>query len=110
MNPRELILLSPYRLPGANALMLGSEDIGAFLSGWSALWHPAALHGAGALPRIGSPYDYEAPSAGHLYAAPDSPPLLLPDDWRHRVHEAGALAFDATADRGATLDSLKAAL
>lgn len=107
---RELILLSPYRLPGQNPLMLGNDDVAAFLNGYTALWHPAVVAGATGPPRIGSPYDYEQPTAGHVYAAPDSPPLLLPDDWEDRVRAAGAVAFRATADREATLENLKQAL
>jgi hypothetical protein len=110
MNPRELILLSPYRLPGQNALVLANEDVAAILSGYSALWHPAALRGAGQAPRIASPYDHEQPTAGALYAVPESPPLLLPEDWDRRVRDAGAAAFRATADRSATLANLKEAL
>ena len=33
MNPHELILLSPYRVPGQSSLMIGNEDVGAFLNG-----------------------------------------------------------------------------
>lgn len=110
MNPRELILLGPYRLPAQNALMLGNEDIGAFLNGLTALWHPAAARGAAGPPRVASPYDHEQPSPHHLYAVPDSPPLYLPDDWEERVRQAGAIAFRCTADRAATLDNLRAAL
>ncbi|MHB1425616.1 MAG: glycoside hydrolase family 38 N-terminal domain-containing protein [Gemmataceae bacterium] len=110
MNARELILLSPYRIPTHNTLYLGDEEAAAFLNGYTALWHPAALAGAAAPPRLGSPYDYEQPTAGHVYAVPDNPPLVLPDDWDERVHAAGALAFRATVDRDATLDNLRQAL
>jgi hypothetical protein len=110
MSPRELILLSPYRLPAQNPLMLGNDDIAAFLNGCSALWHPAALHGASSPPRFGSPYDFEQPTAGHIYAVPESPPLVLPDDWDQRVRDAGAVAFRATADRATTLANLTEAL
>jgi alpha-mannosidase len=110
MTTRELILLSPYRLPGKDALMLANDDVACFLNGYSALWHPAALQGAGVPPHIGSPYDYEQPSAGHVYAVPESPPLVLPDDWDERVHAAGAIAFKASADRQATLTNLREAL
>ncbi len=110
MSVRELILLSPYRFPSQNPLMLGSEDTAAFLQGFSALWHPAALKGASGPLRVGSPYDYEQPSAGHVYAVPETPPLVLPDDWDQRVREAGAVAFRATADRATTLANLKEAL
>src|SRR5207302_7648756 len=102
MSQHELILLSPYRLPTHHSLMLASEDVAAFLNGYAALWHPAALHGAAGPPRITSPYDYEQPVRGHVYALPESPPPLLPDDWDERVRSAGAVAFRASADRAAT--------
>jgi hypothetical protein len=110
MNARELILLSPYRVPTQNTLYLGDEEVAAFLNGYIALWHPAALLGATAPPRLGSPYDFEQPAAGHVYAVPDNPPLVLPDDWDERVRVAGALAFRATMDREETLNNLRQAL
>src|SRR5438105_1456853 len=110
MTARELILLSPHRVPAQNSLMLGREDMAAFLNGYSALWHPACLRGTVSPPRIASPYDHEQPTAGHLYAVPESPPLILPDDWDQRVREAGAAAFKATPDRLTTLANLKEAL
>jgi hypothetical protein len=61
---RELILLSPYTLPAHHALMLSAEDVAAFLNGYLALWHPAALAGATHPPRIASPYDYEQTRTG----------------------------------------------
>jgi hypothetical protein len=110
MSTRELILLSPYRLPTQNTLYLGDEEVAAFLNGYVALWHPAALQGAAAPPRVGSPYDHEQPAEGHLYAVPDNPPLMLPDDWEDRVRTAGGRFFRCTADRGETLANLAAAL
>src|SRR5262245_23869703 len=110
MSHRELILLSPYRLPTQNASMLSNDDAVAFLNAYTALWHPAALQGASGPPKIASPYDYEQPTAGHVYAVPESPPLVLPDDWDERVRLAGAAAFRASADRPATLASLREAL
>src|SRR5438874_1087973 len=70
MSARELILLSPYRLPTQNTLYLSDDDVAAFLNGHAALWHPAAALGAIGPPRIGSPYDFEQPTAGHVYAVP----------------------------------------
>ena len=102
MNPRELVLLSPYKLPAQNPLILGGDDMAAFLNGYSALWHPAALTGATGAPRVESSYDHEQPKPGHLYAVPETPPMFLPDDWDQRVREAGAASFPATADRAAT--------
>jgi hypothetical protein len=86
--------------------MLANEDIAPLLHAYSALWHPAALHGAASPPKIASPYDHEQPSAGHVYAIPESPPLILPDDWDQRVRDSGAVSFAATMDRPATLANL----
>jgi hypothetical protein len=110
MNPRELILLSPYRLPAQNASMLSNDDTGAFLHAYTALWHPAVLLDAIGPPKIASPYDYEQPTEGHIYAIPETPPLILPDDWDQRVRQTGAVAFRATADRQTTMSDLRQAL
>src|SRR5262245_39139709 len=107
MSTRELILLSPYRLPTQNTLYLQDDDVAAFLNGLTALWHPAVALGAAGPPRIATSYDHEQPTAGHLYAVPESPPLMLPDDWDQRVRDAGALAFRAAPDRAATLTNLR---
>src|SRR5437762_8211579 len=108
--PRELILLTPFRVPAQSALYLGNEDVACFLNGYVALWHPALLLLAGGPPRISSPYDHEQPTAGHVYAVPENPPLILPDDWQDRVVQAGAIAFRATTDRATTLANLRDAL
>jgi hypothetical protein len=108
--PRELILLSPFRVPAQSALYLGNEDVACFLNGYLALWHPALLLLASGPPRISSPYDHEQPAAGHVYAVPENPPLILPDDWQDRVVQAGAVAFRASTDRAATLANLLQAL
>jgi hypothetical protein len=110
MTTRELLVLSPYQLPGRNPLMVGTEEEAAILNGYTALWHPAALVRAAGPPRLVSPYDHEQPTAGHLYAVPVSPPLLLPEDWHQRVNEAKALAFRSQADRTNTLANLQVAL
>ncbi|MCS6852757.1 MAG: hypothetical protein NZ700_16490 [Gemmataceae bacterium] len=110
MKSRELILLTPYRIPGRDPFHLGTDDILALLHGWSALWHPAALRGAIGPPRLASPYDYEQPTAGHVYAVPQTPPLVLPEDWEQRVLDAGAVTFRSTDSREGTLANLRAAL
>jgi hypothetical protein len=106
MSARELILLSPYQVPTQSTLYLGDDDVAVFLNGHAALWHPAALAGAAGVPRVASPYDHEQPTAGYIYAVPEHPPLMLPDDWDERVRDAGALSFKATRDRARTLANL----
>jgi alpha-mannosidase len=110
MSQHELILLSPYRFPGANALTLAPEDMACWLNGHSVLWHPAALWEAKGPPRVDASYDHETPRANCIYAVPDTPPTYLPDDWRDRVRQAGSIAFTATPDRAATLANLREAL
>ena len=110
MNARELVLLSPYRLPAQHPLTLANDDMAAWLNGNLALWHPAALRRASAPPRVESAYDHENPRPGHIYAVPESPPSLLPDDWEQRLRAAGAIAFKAAPDRRTTLANLQAAL
>jgi hypothetical protein len=110
MDPRELLLLSPYRYPAQYSLMLGNEDMACWLNGYAALWHPAVLWQAKGPPRFDPPYDYEEPRGHHVYALPEAPPLILPDDWDQRVKNVGAVAFRATQDREATFNNLKAAL
>ena len=105
MSAPELFLLTPYRLPTQNTLYLGDDDVAAFLNGYAALWHPAALVGAAGPPRPASPYDHEQPGP-HIYALPESPPLMLPDDWEQRARQAGAVFFRASADRDATFANL----
>jgi hypothetical protein len=110
MNVRQLVLLSPYRLPAQHPLTLANEDMAAWLNGYSALWHPAALRRACGPPRVESPYDHEHPRPGHVYAVPATPPSMLPDDWAERIRRAGAVTFQSLPDRAATLANLKTAL
>src|SRR5262245_8191819 len=110
MSQHELILLSPYRFPGANALTLSPEDMACWLNGHSVLWHPAALREAKEPARVDASYDHETPRANCIYPVPATPPTYLPDDWRDRVRQAGSIAFTATPDRGATLANLREAL
>jgi hypothetical protein len=104
--PRELYLLSPYQAPSQHPLLLGEDDVAAFLNGYAVLWHPAALREASGPPRVASPYDHEHPAAGRIFAVPETSPSLQPDDWDQRVREAGAVAFRSSADRSVTLARL----
>jgi hypothetical protein len=104
-NDRELILLSPYQYPAQHALTLATEDMAGWMNAWTALWHPAVLWGAKAPPRVDVPYDHETPQAGRVYAVPESPPMILPDDWEQRVRTAGATLVKASADRTGTLQT-----
>jgi alpha-mannosidase len=110
MNPRQAILLSTYRLPTETTLYLGDEEVAAYLNGYTALWHPAALALSEGLPCIGSPYDHEEPAGDSLFAVPDNPSSGLADDWEGRARAAGAAVFTATANRDRTQQNLLAAL
>jgi hypothetical protein len=109
MTPTLLCLLSPYRLPTHHALQLDAAEVAAWWNGFVALWHPAAVV-AGTMPKVSSPYDYETPSAGQVFAVPESPTLFLPDDWQYRLSETGAVSFTATSDRAGTVANLRDAL
>lgn len=110
MSAKELILLSPHRFPTDTSPILGSEEIACFLNAWSSLWHPAALLGAAEPPRVASPYDHENPVASSIYALPENPTLVLPDDWQQRLVNVGAFSHHSTPDRAQTLANLRAAL
>jgi hypothetical protein len=110
MAAHELILLSPYRFPGANPLTLASEDMACWLNGHALLWHPAVVWQAQGPPRVDSTYDHESPKAGCIYAVPETPPTYLPDDWLDRVRQAGSIAVKVTPDRAASLENLRKSL
>ncbi len=110
MSDRSLFLLSPYRLPTNHQILLNEDEMAAWLNGFVVLWHPALLWGTAHPPSVASQYDHEQPTAGHVYAMPESPPLFLPDDWPLRVRGAGAYHFPAVADRADTLAHMLRAL
>lgn len=110
MPDRQLHLLSPYRLPTSYPLQLAADETAAWLNGYAALWHPAALAGAAGPPQTSNSYDHDSPTAGFVYAVPQGPHLYQPEDWPSRVESAGATAFHPTADRRETFELLKTAL
>jgi hypothetical protein len=110
MIERELVLLSPYRLPAQHPLTLADEDMACWLDGWTALWHPLALWQAGRPPRVDTYYDHETPRPGHVYAVPQTPASVLPDDWAEKARAAGAFVLQASGNREITIANLKAAL
>ena len=93
MNPRHLILLSPYRLPTESTLYLGDEEVAAYLNGYTALWHPAALAVCEGLPHVANPHEHEEPGGDSLFAVPDNPPSELVDDWEGNARTAGAVVL-----------------
>jgi hypothetical protein len=110
MTARPLHLLSPYRLPTSYPLQMGADEVAAWLNGYAALWHPAALAGVAAVPVTSNTYDHDTPLPGAVYCVPQGPHLYQPDDWRERVRAAGAAAFAGTADRRESFENLKDAL
>lgn len=110
MTDRQLHLLSPYRLPTSYPLQLTGDEAAAWLNGYAALWHPAALAGAAQPPQPSNTYDHDTPTGGFVYCVPQGPHLFQPDDWADRVEQTGAVRFVGTADRAETFENLKAAL
>src|SRR5438067_32364 len=110
MPDRQLHLLSASRLPTPYPLQLAADEVAAWLNGYAALWHPAALAGAAQPPQASASYDHDTPAPGFVYCTPRGPHLFQPDDWRERVTRAPAVVFDATADRAETVGNLLTAL
>jgi hypothetical protein len=103
-------LLSPYRPPTSYPVTLTDDEAAAWLNGYAAVWHPAAVRGAAAPPAAASAYDHDQPAAGAVYVVPGGPHVYQPDDWTQRVSAAGAVAAAANADRAETIGNLVAAL
>jgi hypothetical protein len=110
MPDRMLALLSPYRPPTTFAVTLEATEAAAWLNGWAALWHPAALAQAIMPPAAASAYDHSTPSAGTLYAIPETTSPHVPDHWMAQAVAAGAHPFIATASRAETLANMLAAI
>ena len=106
----QLHLLSASRLPTSYPLQLAADEVAAWLNGYAALWHPAALLGATQPPQASTSYDHDLPKTGYIYCTPKGPHLFQPDDWRERVVRVAATVFDASADRAETQQNLLAAL
>jgi hypothetical protein len=110
MSERHLFMLSPYRLPTNHQISLNDEEMASWLNGMVCLWHPALIWGAKEPPKVDSSYDHEMPLAGQVFAVPSAPPLFQPDDWVYRVQNAGAIRFEAAAEREDTLANIKKAV
>src|SRR5688572_11984149 len=54
MNPRPLVLLSPYRPPTSYPVSLSDGEAAGWLNGYFALWHPAVLRGSLRPPDVAS--------------------------------------------------------
>src|SRR5580698_2009189 len=110
MIERQLHLLSASRMPTSYPLQLSADEVAAWLNGYAAMWHPAALAEATQPPQASVSYDHDNPLTGYIYCTPRGPHLFQPDDWRDRVARVSAIAFDATSDRSETQQNLLAAL
>jgi hypothetical protein len=107
---RQLHLLSSYRLATSYPLQQTPDEVAAFLNGYIALWHPAALAGATQAPQVSSSYDHDLPRTGFVYAVPEGPHLFQPDDWNSRVEDARSIVLRATPSRAETTERLLTAL
>jgi hypothetical protein len=110
MIERQLHLLSASRMPTSYPLQLSADEVAAWLNGYAAMWHPAALAEATQPPQASVSYDHDNPLTGYIYCTPRGPHLFQPDDWRDRVVRVSAIAFDATSDRSETQQNLLSAL
>ncbi len=90
--PLRTVMLSPYRMPGHHALMLGAADSTAWLLAWRLLWHPCLLRQADQLPIIADAADHVVPQAETLYVLPESPTPYVPENWPELVRQNGAIA------------------
>jgi hypothetical protein len=107
---RQLHLLSSYRLATSYPLQHTPDEVAAWLNGYAALWHPAALAGATRPPQASTSYDHDNPRTGFVYGIPEGPHLFQPDNWNDRVVEAKAVVFKATPVRAETVERLLTAL
>jgi len=110
MSDRQLHLLSASRMPTSYPLQLSADETAAWIHGYAALWHPAALQGASQPPQASVSYDHDSPRPGAVYCTPRGPHLFQPDDWRERVEVVGARVFDAASTRSETIGNLLTAL
>ena len=60
------------------------------LAAWTALWHPALVAAAGAMPRWTAAAAPPDDPAGHLILLPPTAEPLLPDDWLSHAEHLGA--------------------
>jgi len=97
-------------MPTSYPLQLSADETAAWIHGYAALWHPAALFGASQPPQASVSYDHDIPREGAIYCTPRGPHLFQPDDWRSRVETVGAHVFDAAATRSETIGNLLTAL
>jgi hypothetical protein len=93
-------------MPTSYPLQLAADEVAAWLNGYAALWHPAALAGANQPPQASVSYDHDTPTPGFIYCTPRGPHLFQPDDWRDRVLNAPAIAFESSADRAESVGNL----
>lgn len=107
---RQLVLLSSFRPSSKYRQTIDQEEAAAFLHGYLALWHPAAILQSSGLPVIGSHYEYDQPQTNHLFALPEVPNSYQPGDWEVRTKDAGSLVFASSADWQATLSNLAQSL
>jgi len=107
---RQLHLLSSYRLATSYPLQQTPDEVAAWLNGYIALWHPAALAGASQPPQASVSYDHDNPRTGFIYGVPEGPHLFQPDNWNDRVAEAKSIVFHATPSRAETIERLLNAL
>jgi alpha-mannosidase len=80
------------------------------LAAWTALWHPAFLAAAGAMPRWLAATSPPEDPAGHLILMPPTSEPLLPDDWLSHAEHLGARIIRGQSRRPAMIAAAMATL
>lgn len=105
MRYNRLVIILPCESLENFQLERREEDAEELLSGWSALWHPALLAGAQALPCWLPPSTPPLDPAGNLIIVPGCVEPLLPEGWISEAEASGAGVLRGLADRPQMLDA-----
>ena len=104
MKYNRLVIMLPCESLESFQLERREEDAQELLSGWSALWHPALLSAAQALPCWLPPSTPPPDPAGNLVIVPNCVAPLLPEGWVAEAEAAGACVLRGLAQRSQILD------
>lgn len=96
---RELVVLIPCHGLDDFPLYLEGPLADGLLSAWTALWHPALLHGSGHLPAWQRADDPPTDGQGRLLIVPEACRPLLAEGWLDRIQASGGVTLWAKQTR-----------